>query len=398
VLLSSIDYLRGRTAYATEFYSLLFFVTLSIVLVAGATDLLMIYLSIEFLSLTSYVLTGYLRDDQRSNEAAIKYFLYGSITSAVMLYGMSLLYGATGTTNLAQIAAVLQTPAGSSARGLAFPLIVLLMAGFGFKIALVPFHQWAPDAYEGAPTPVTAFLSVGPKAAGFAALLRVLLIALPTFQVDWVAILAGLSILTMTLGNLVAIVQRNIKRMLAYSSIAQAGYIIIGLVAIAPDGRSGVNGLLLYILAYLFTNLGAFVAVIAFGNATGSELIEDFAGLIRRQPLVAGAMVVFLLSLAGIPPTAGFVGKFFVFAAAIRMQFFALAAIGVVNSVISVYYYANIIRTMFFLAPKDDRPVHLSSVLSLAIIVSLAMVFIIGLYPQPFIDLATRSASLLTLR
>ena len=336
ILLLSVDYLRERTPYRGEFYSLLLFSALAMTLIAGAADLIMVYIAIELLSITSYILTGYLREDRKSAEAAIKYFLYGAVASAAMLYGMSLLYGATGTTNLSAIAASLGA-ADASLRWLISPAMVFLLAGFGFKMAAVPFHQWSPDAYEGAPTPVTAFLSVGPKAAGFAVLLRVFLTALPHFQTDWVALLAGVSIVTMTLGNLVAIWQKNIKRMLAYSSIAQAGYILIGLVCLGPDNY-GMRGVLLYLLVYLFTNLGAFAVVIAFSQATGSDEIEDYAGLFRRSPWLAASLVIFFLSLAGIPPMAGFFGKMFIFAAAIRLQYFLLAVIGVVNGVISLYY------------------------------------------------------------
>ena len=397
VLLSSVDYLRERTPYRGEFYSLLLFSALAMTLMAGAADLIMVSLSLEFLSITSYILTGYLREDVKSNEAAIKYFLYGAVTSAAMLYGMSLLYGATGSTNLGQIASFLGSPGGGfdgSVRWLTLSATVFLLAGFGFKIALVPFHQWSPDAYEGAPTPVTAFLSVGPKAAGFAVLLRVFLTALPHFQMDWVALLAGVSIVTMTLGNLVAIWQKNIKRMLAYSSIAQAGYVLIGLVCLGPDNY-GMRGMLLYLLAYLFTNLGAFAVVIAFFQATGSDEIEDYAGLMRRSPWLAASLAIFFLSLVGIPPTAGFVGKVLIFAAAIRLRYFPLAAIGVINGVISLYYYFNVVRLMFFLPPKDETPIHAPPLVRVALVVTLVMTLVIGVYPQPFIELAQGAARML---
>ncbi len=393
VILFSVDYLRERTPYRGEFYSLLLFSALAITLIAGAADLIMVYVAIELLSITSYILTGYLREDRKSTEAAIKYFLYGAVASAVMLYGMSLLYGATGTTSLSAIAASLGA-ADVSMRWLISLAMIFLLAGFGFKIAAVPFHQWSPDAYEGAPTPVTAFLSVGPKAAGFAVLLRVFLTALPHFQTDWVALLAGVSIVTMTLGNLVAIWQKNIKRMLAYSSIAQAGYILIGLVCLGPDNY-GMRGVLLYLLVYLFTNLGAFAVVIAFSQATRSDEIEDYAGLFRRSPWLAASLVIFFLSLVGIPPMAGFFGKMFIFAAAIRLQYFLLAVIGVVNSVISLYYYFNVVRLMFFLPPKDETPIHAPPLLRVALVLTLAMTLVIGVYPQPFIELAQGAARML---
>ena len=339
--------MRGRTPYRGDFFALFTFAILAMVMMASSASLLMIYLSIEFLSYMSYLLTGFLREDKKSNEAAIKYFLYGAITSAVMLYGLSLLYGISGSLNLTDIAKAFASTVDPSTRVVALVSTALVIAGLGFKISLVPFHQWAPDAYEGAPTPVTAFLSVGPKAVGFAVLLRVALTALPAFQSNWAPLLAVISIITMTLGNLVALRQTNVKRLLAYSSIAQAGYMLIGLVAVNLSGNSpfsGLNGILIYLFAYLFTNLGAFICVIAIENATGMVKIPQYAGLVKRAPLVAALFVIFFLSLAGIPPTAGFIGKFFVFGAALREGYLFLAAIGVINSVISVFYYFSVVR------------------------------------------------------
>ncbi|RPI50518.1 MAG: NADH-quinone oxidoreductase subunit N, partial [Chloroflexi bacterium] len=268
VILAAVPYLQGRTPYRGEFYALLVFAGLAISLASAATNLISIYLAMEFLSITSYVLAGYLRDDVKSSEAGLKYFLYGAVTSAIMLYGMSLLYGASGTTSLAGIARFVAA-GDPSLQWLTVASIVLLLAGFGFKIVLAPFHQWAPDTYEGAPTPMTAFLSVGSKAAGFAILMRVFLTALPAFRWDigWMAFLMALSIISMALGNLIALRQTNVKRMLAYSSIAQAGYITIGFVCLTLNVQSsflGINGTLFYLFAYLFTNLAVFSGVIAF--------------------------------------------------------------------------------------------------------------------------------------
>ena len=396
VILSSIAFMKERTPYRGEFYGLLLLATLAITLLAGASDLVMIYLSFEFVSLTCYVLVGYLRGDPKSSEGGIKYFLYGAVTSAVMLYGISLLYGITGSTNLAEIRSALLLPASPAASTpwLILPAVIFMLAGFGFKISLVPFHQWTPDAYEGAPTPIAAFLSVGPKAAGFAVLIRVFLTALPAYLIDWVAILSGISLVSMTFGNLVAIQQTNIKRMLAYSSIAQVGYILLGVVAAGPE-TYGITGVLLFILAYLFTNLGAFVAVVAFSHLTGSDEIADYAGLLRRAPLLAAALVVFFMSLAGIPPTGGFLGKFFVFGAAIQMGqkvFYFLAVVGVLNSIISLYYYFNVVRLMCFLPAKDETSLQIPRSLVLAVTITMAMTLVMGLHPQPFIELATRSA------
>ena len=383
VILSAIEFMRERTPYRGEFYSLLLFATLGIGLIAAATDLILIYLAIELLSITSYVLTGYLREDPKSNEAAIKYFLYGATASAAMLYGMSLLYGATGSTNLSQIAMALGE-AGASLRGIIFPAVILLLVGFGFKIGAVPFHQWAPDAYEGAPTPVTAFLSVGPKVAGFAVLARVFLTALPSFQPDWVALLASISVVTMTLGNLVAIWQKNIKRMLAYSSIAQAGYILLGVVAASA---LGMTSLVFYLIIYLFANLGAFIVIITFSNGGGGDAIEDYAGLSQRSPGLALAMLLFLLSLAGIPPLAGFVGKFYLFAAAMKEGFLWLVLVGVLNSIVSLYYYLQVVRQMYIIPPRTEEPVPASPALSGALLITMAGVLLLGIYPAPLVEL-----------
>jgi proton-translocating NADH-quinone oxidoreductase chain N len=400
IALSAGEYVHTRTPFRGEFYALMLLAGLSIMLASAATNLIMIYLSIEFLSITSYVLTGYLRDDPRSTEAAIKYFVYGAAASAVMLYGFSLLYGATGTTDLSSMAAAL---AGGSdtVRWLVLPATIMALAGLGFKIALVPFHQWSPDAYEGAPTPVTAFLSVGPKAAGFAVLARLLLTALPEFQLDWAGVLAGVAIVTMSLGNLVALWQINVKRLLAYSSIAQAGYMLIGLAALAPQAESwttGLNGLLLYLFAYLFTNLGAFAVVIAVENRTGSANIPDFAGLIHRSPFLALTMFIFLLSLIGIPPTGGFLGKLFVFGAAIQRRMIVLAVVGIINSVVSVYYYFAIMRQMFFSEAEDASPIAVTLPVGLVLSVNVVMVLAIALYAEPFIRLATESVQMLAAR
>lgn len=398
VILASMEYMKARTRYRGEFYGLLLLATLAMSLMSSSTNLIMIYLSIEFMSLTSYVLVGFFRDDPKSAEGGLKYFLFGAVTSALMLYGMSLMYGATGTTDLQGIASSL---AGMQAtmpptRWLILPAILLMIAGFSFKMALVPFHQWSPDAYEGAPTPVATLLSVGPKAMAFAILLRVLLTAVPAFQFDWVAILMGISLVTMTLGNLTAIRQTNIKRMLAYSSIAQAGYILVGVVSIVPF-TIGIHGVLFYLMAYLFTNAGVFIAVIAFSHVTNSDEISDYAGLVRRAPALAAVMVLFFMSLAGLPPTAGFVGKLLVFGAAVQAGYYYLAIIGVVNSVISVAYYFNVVRQMFFLPPPTEEPLSLPRFPMAAVMVCVVLVMAIGLYAQPLIDLVSRSVTVLAM-
>lgn len=398
ITLVSIDYLRNRTPYKGDFFTLFVFAVLAMTLMASATNLLLIYLSIEFLSYMSYLLTGFLRNDKRSNEGALKYFLYGAITSAVMLYGLSLLYGATGSMNLAEVATLFATTTDTSIRTLGLVATALILAGFGFKISLVPFHQWAPEAYEGAPTPVTAFLSVGPKAAGFALLLRFVLTAVPALQESLIPLLGIISIATMTLGNLVAIQQTNVKRMLAYSSIAQAGYMLIGLVGLNLEGNSpfsGLNGILIYLFAYLFTNLGAFICVIAIENETGITEIPQYAGLVRRAPFIAALFVYFFLSLAGIPPTAGFIGKFFVFAAALRNGFLFLAAVGVINSVVSVFYYFSVVRAAFFAPATDPTPIRIPPLVTAALTVTAVMVLLIMVLPEPFFNVASMSMAML---
>ncbi|HEX8682486.1 MAG TPA: NADH-quinone oxidoreductase subunit N [Ardenticatenaceae bacterium] len=386
VLMLTIGYIRSRSQQVGEFYALLLFVTLSVILTAAANNLILLYLAFEFLSMTSYIMVGWLRDDVRSNEAALKYLLYGAISSALMLYGMSLLYGATGSTNIREIAAVFADPQ-AQVLGLfnvGIAAAVLMMAGFGFKVALVPFHQWSPDAYEGAPTPVTTFLAVGPKAAGFALMFRVLVVGLGAQIESWQALLSAIAILTMVVGNLTALVQTDMKRLLAYSSIAQAGYMLMGLAANNPADNNGLRATLIYLVAYLFTNVGLFVAVVAYEAETGSTAIADYRGLIRRSPFLAISMVIFFLSLLGIPPTAGFLGKFMVFGTAIGNGAYLLATVGVLTSVISAYYYLNVVRQMFFQGEAEEEPVRYPRLLNAALVVTLVGTLVMNILPYPF--------------
>ncbi|MCU0509160.1 MAG: NADH-quinone oxidoreductase subunit N [Anaerolineae bacterium] len=398
VILTAMPYMKGRTPFGGEFYALMLVTALAISLAVSANNLILIYVSFEFLSITSYVLAGYFREDRKSGEAALKYFLYGATASAVMLYGMSLIYGATGTTDLAQISAALRTRDQADLVWLMVPAIIMLLAGFGFKASLVPFHQWAPDTYEGAPTPVTAFLSTASKATGFAILMRVFITAFGgVASIPWAPVLIVIAVITMSLGNLVALRQTNVKRLLAYSSIAQAGYILIGVAAASanPDLTfNGINGVLIYLLAYLFTNLGAFAVVIAIENETGKVEIKDYAGLIYRAPLLAGALVIFLLSLAGIPPTGGFLGKFFVFGAAVQSQMWVLLAIAAINTVVAAFYYLNIARYMFF-TPRDEAAarVRVSPAFAVTVGITAVVTVLLGLAPQPLIEWASASAS-----
>lgn len=399
IVLLSISYMKTKTPYLGEYYSFILLACFSISLLALSSDLVMIFLAFELLSISSYILTGFFRYDSKSSEASIKYFLYGSLASAMMLYGMSLLYGVAGSTNLVEIARGL-SGLGASLKWVVYPAIVLLVAGFGFKIAAAPFHQWSPDAYEGAPTPVTAFLAVGSIGAGFAVFTRVMLTALPDFQLNWVALITGLAIVSMTLGNLVAISQKNIKRMLAYSGIAHAGYILIGLVAWESGAGGtvfeGLSAILFYLLVYLAANLGAFAIVIAVEHKTGSNKIEDFAGMIKRSPLLATAMVVFLLSLIGIPGTGGFIGKLLLFGSALRMKFYFLVLVAIVNTVIAGFYYLNVIRYMFFqpLDEPDREKIVLPGSISIVIVLATAFTVIIGILAQPFINFVQSSLGL----
>ncbi len=337
-----------------EYYALLLAVTFGMFLMASSTNLLMIFISLETVSLTSYILAGFLTHNPRSSEAAFKYITYGAVASGTMLFGFSLIFGMTGTGDLAKIGDQLPAVLDSgevTALGLLIA-ITFILAGIGYKIASVPFHMWSPDVYEGAPIPITAFLSVASKAAGFALFLRFFSSGFKApgilDSVDWGLLLAVVSALTMTVGNLAALPQRNVKRLLAYSSIAHGGYLLMGGVLMTSETSDGLSAILFYLIVYLFMNLGAFYVVILVANDSGSEMIEGFRGLSSRSPLVAFAMLVFLVSLTGIPPVAGFFGKFFLFKAVIDSGFYWLAFIGLLNSVISLYYYARIIKTMYF--------------------------------------------------
>jgi proton-translocating NADH-quinone oxidoreductase chain N len=388
VVLMSLQYAR-RFRNPGEFFALVLFAALAASLLVGASDLVMLYLSLEFLSITSYVLVGYLKFQPRSTEAALKYFLFGAIAAAVMLYGLSLLYGLAQTTALYTTAAGLGIGpalvnawnAGGADRVLLVLATTLTLVGFGFKAAVVPFHLWVPDVYDGAPTPVTAWLSVASKAAGFAAFVRLFAAALPVES--WAPMVAILAAITMTVGNVIAIPQTNIKRMLAYSSIAHAGYVLIGLAAYGHFGlltagfgsgtdpirnpQSAIRNLdwslqatAIYMITYLFMNLGAFAIILQFYQTNRSHQIEGYAGLAQRSPGLAAMMTFFLLSLAGIPPTAGFFGKLMLFGAAIQANLIWLAIVGVVNAVISVYYYWNVVRHMYLLAPRTTSAVPIA--------------------------------------
>jgi NADH-quinone oxidoreductase subunit N len=386
-----------------EYYGVLVSSALGMYFMASASNLLMAYLSLEFVSLTSYVLTGYMRHDRRSGEAALKYLIFGGVASGTMIFGMSWIFGLAGSMDFARINLAF-TQGNPNALAL-FIAVVLTLAGFGYKIAAVPFHMWVPDVYTGAPIPITAFLSVGSKAAGFALLIRFFYPALShlgadgTWQflpgVDWPQLVLVLSMVTMTLGNLAALSQRNVKRLLAYSSIAHAGYMLMGFVVLSNEG---LRAMMFYMVVYYLMNIGAFLVVMIVANATGREDIDGYRGLAWRGGAApAIALAVFLFSLTGLPPLAGFVGKFYLFAAVIRQHFYFLGLVGVINSVISLYYYARVVRTMFLDFPQgDEAPVTVSAHNGLLMWGLCGATVVMGVYWAPVIALADRSLQFFT--
>jgi NADH-quinone oxidoreductase subunit N len=397
-VLLSFRYLDYQGLERGEYYALLLFACAGMMIMAAALDLLMIFIGLEILSISSYILCGIVQRDLRSNESALKYFLLGAFATGFLLYGIAMLYGATGSLLLRDIRTAL-TKEAVYTNPYIWMGLGLLLVGFGFKIALVPFHMWTPDVYEGAPTPITAFLSTGPKAAGFAALARILVEGLSAAQAEWSQVLWLLAVLTMTVGNVIAIQQDNLKRMLAYSSIAHAGYILAALVV---GGRDGLGAVLFYSLAYALMNSGAF-AILILASARGRERVvfSDYAGFGYVEPVIALAMFVFMLSLAGIPLTAGFTGKFQIFKAAIDQGYIWLAVIGVLNSVVSLYYYLRIVVVMYMQPATPGsltQPAPPSIPLYAAIGVSALGVLALGIFPSWTLELALRSVSLLAAR
>ncbi|SRR5579875_2337182 len=395
----SIGSVEVRRCEQGEYYAILLSASLGMFLMAEANNLLMAYLSLELVSLTSYILTGFLKHNRRSQEAALKYLIYGGVASGTMIYGMSWIFGIAGGLDFGAInAALSQSGTGSSLA--VFIALVLILAGMGYKVASVPFHMWAPDVYTGAPIPITTFLAVGSKAAGFALLTRFFYPAISHLAadgnwqalsgVDWPQLLLVICMITMTLGNLAALQQNNMKRLLAYSSIAQAGYALMGFVVLSNDG---LRAMMFYLIAYYVMDAGAFLVVMIVANATGHEDIDAYRGLAWRGGLVpAVALAIFLFSLTGIPLTVGFIGKFYLFAAAIRGQFYILALVGIINSVISLYYYVRPIRTMFLDEPEGDEGAVTAEAWNYGLMGALAAATIVlGLYWGPLIDFAGRS-------
>ncbi len=378
-----------------EYYMLITGLAFGMFLLSGASNLIFIYLSIEVMSISSYILSGYTKHSKRASEASMKYVVYGAVSSGVMVYGMTLLFGLTGTLSLSGISAYLQQHPVET-----LPLLLanlMIIAGFGYKISAVPFHFWSPDVYEGSPVTITALLSVASKAAGFAVMLRFFHTALTTGgqsweiigQIDWHFVIAVLAVLSMTVGNLVALWQNNMKRMLAYSSIAHAGYL---LMAVAVLNNTGMAAVLIYFFIYMLMNLGAFYIVQLVADKTGSEEIENYNGLGYRNPLIGVALTVFLVSLTGLPPTAGFIGKLYVFTAVIKAGYIWLAVIGVLNSVVSLYYYMRVVRNMYLRDVESEKQPIVTGRFALVIILLLAIpTLILGIYFGPLADWASAS-------
>jgi NADH-quinone oxidoreductase subunit N len=343
-----------KVGHRGEAYLLLLASTLGMNLMAASADLVMLYLAIETTSIPLYVLAGFMLSDEFSTEAGFKYLLFGAMTSAIMLYGFSLLFGFAGTTDLYKLAAMISTGAASPLP--AIGVVALLLVGLGFKVSFVPFHFWAPDVYQGSPTPVAGFLSTASKAAGFAVIARLFFVAFPALAASWTMILAVFSAITMTVGNLLALPQTNVKRLLAYSSISHAGYALIGVAAFS---KLGVASVVFYLAAYIATNLLAFGVVMAFSRVTGHDDIKEYAGLSRRNPALALMMLAAFLSLAGMPPFGGFVAKVFVFAAGVQSGYIWLVFVGIVNSIIGVYYYLNVMKYVYlYRMPHEDEDKH----------------------------------------
>ena len=386
-ILMSDDYLRREDFPVSEYYPLILFTTAGAMWMASGTDLMTIFLGLEVLSISLYVLAGYFRDQVRCNEAGLKYFFLGAFSTGFLLYGVALLYGVTGTTKIHGIAAYVQSHPGAATNVMFIAGGLLLLVGFLFKVAAAPFHMWTPDVYQGAPTPITAFMSAGPKAAAFAALMRVTVVGLDGMKWEITSLLWILAVATMIVGNFIALSQKDLKRMLAYSSIAHAGYALVGLVA---WNEVGLSGILFYMLVYTFMNMGAFAVLVLIGKKGEENLtLDGIAGLGYKRPFMGIALCIFLFSLMGLPPTAGFTGKFYIFAGAIKAGFVWLAVLGVLNSAVSLYYYLRVMVQMYFKDPEEDFAwvsVNLPTMIS--IVVSIVGVLYLGVVPGSLMQLA----------
>ena len=389
-IILSVKYLEEYKKNYGEYYALMLFSAVGMMLMAAGSNLVTIFLGLEILSIPIYILAGLFREDVKSNEAALKYLLLGGFSSAFLLFGIAMLYGATGTFSLPELAKHIQS---GGMNALTYLGLGLLIVGFGFKISAAPFHMWTPDVYEGAPTSITAFMSVGTKAAAFAAFLRILLIVFPSVKMEWDMLLWVVAVATMTIGNLTALAQTNIKRMLAYSSIAHAGYILVGVIA---GNQLGAIGILYYLLAYTLMNLGAFGVIILVSRKKDNYLnIYDYSGLGFQYPALAAVMSVFMFALVGMPPTAGFIGKFYIFSAAVQAGYIWLVIIGVINSLISVYYYLRITVIMYMKpAEADLGPMQTAPMVNATLVLSALAVLLLGIFPGTIFNLALSSVKI----
>jgi len=386
-ILMSDNYLHREGYPVSEYYPLILFTTAGAMWMASGTDLMTIFLGLEVLSVSLYVLAGFFRNQVRSNEAGLKYFFLGAFSTGFLLYGVALLYGVTGTTKIEGIATFVRANPDSVYNTMFIAGGALLLIGFLFKIAAAPFHMWTPDVYEGAPTPITAFMSAGPKAAAFAALMRVAVVGLDGLQSEVSTLFWVLAVLTMTVGNFIALNQKNLKRMLAYSSISHAGYALVGLVA---WNQIGLSAILFYMLVYTFMNLGAFAVLVLIGKQNEDNLtLDGVAGFGYKKPLLAVVFSIFLFSLMGLPPTAGFIGKFYIFAGAVKAGYIWLAVLGVLNSAVSLYYYLRVMVQMYFKAPEEEFSwVSVNTPVAISIVISLAGVLYLGIFPNTVMNLA----------
>ncbi|MDO8489566.1 MAG: NADH-quinone oxidoreductase subunit N [Candidatus Omnitrophota bacterium] len=377
IIILSQDFLKKNPLDTGEYFMLLLSSTLGMLLMVSSQELMTFYVSLELLSISSYILSGHQKSNPRSTEAGIKYLLLGAMASGILLFGMSLIYGAVGTIHFTEIAVALTV---NSSSPILYIGLVFVLVGLSFKIAVVPFHMWVPDVYEGAPTPVVAFFSVGTKMAGFAVLIRLFMIAFGSLKHEWGMLMVVLSAVTIIIGNLLAIPQTNIKRFMGYSSIAQAGYILMGL---AMTSFNGLCASLFYLVAYLFSNLCAFAVIIIYSRKTGSNNIEDYRGLARRSPVLAFVLLIALMSLGGVPPLVGFLGKLYLFFAAVENGFTWLVVIGVLMSVVSIYYYLMVLKRVYIDPSDDTSPIPLFSWEKCALTICVAGTVILGFFPYP---------------
>src|SRR5690606_3973901 len=384
IALVSFDYIERNGLPAGEFHLLVLLATVGMMFMAGSLNLITIYIGLECLALASYALTGMLRGSAKSTEASLKYILIGAISSGVILFGMSLVFGVAGSVHLAEINAALA--GGTPMLPVLLAGMVFLVAGLGVKMAAVPFHMWAPDVYQGSPAPVAAFLITASEAAAFAAALRIFMVGLPALRAEWTTVFILLAVVSMTVGNITAILQTNMRRMLAYSAVAQAGYIMVGLAVASP---AAVSAMIYYLIAYAFMTVGAFAVVILVGRHHPSEEIRDFQGLSQRSPLAALALTIFLLSLIGIPPTAGFFGKFYLIRAAVGANLTWLAVVMMINSIISIPYYWGVVRTMYLIEAEDKAPLAVPAGLRWAAVIGLAGTLILGLFPDTVVQIVS---------